>query len=353
MAEIEQFLYLAAYLRRFIPGRAEHSQIMKEAAGKQEVAGKKPVAGKPGAANNRQELIQEWKWGEQQEASFQHIKRSICENAMVGGDPSYQYHIAAEAYQREIRGVVFQLPGMKPGTTMEWKHAGEMRIIMFISQKLSDAESRYLNTEQEGLAVLRYLEKVRWLVTGSPYPTKVYTDHSVLLLLLQGEGISYKGRLSSWLVRMSEYDVEYVHVKGEDNVLADGMSRLPVTAMNVPSSVGDWEDVAMAEESGESQESQEKETNSRRIPRSGNKIPSPGRDNNKGENHKEDVEDRGVGENHKEDVEDRLEDRIEESMRRWEHWLNDDWYGDVVEYKITGRIAGELKHGRGTRRAKL
>ena len=51
---------------------------------------------------------------------------------------------------------------------------------------------------------------------------------------------------------MSEYDVEYVHVKEEDNVLADGMSQLLVTAMNVPSSVGDWEDVAITEESGES-----------------------------------------------------------------------------------------------------
>ena len=88
MAEIEQFLYLAAYLCRFIPGRVEYSRIMKKAAGKLEVvekkgavgkkgvAGKKSVAGKPevvgnkrvvgklGATNDRQELLQEWKWGE-------------------------------------------------------------------------------------------------------------------------------------------------------------------------------------------------------------------------------------------------------------------------------------------------
>ena len=40
-------------------------------------------------------------------------------------------------------------------------------------------------------------------------------------------------------------------------------------------------------------------------------------------------------------------------MRRWKQWLDDEWYGDIVEYKLTGRIAGEPKHGRGTRRAKL
>ena len=88
-------------------------------------------------------------------------------------------------------------------------------------------------------------------MTGSPYPTKVYTDHSVLLSLLQGEGMSYKGRLSSWLIRMSEYDVEYVHVKREDNVWADGMSRMPVLAMSGSSPTGDWEDMVMAGEVGE------------------------------------------------------------------------------------------------------
>ena len=61
------------------------------------------------------------------------MKRSICENAMIGGDLSYQYHIAVDASQQGIGGVVFQLPGLKPGTNMERKHAGEMRIIMFIS----------------------------------------------------------------------------------------------------------------------------------------------------------------------------------------------------------------------------
>ena len=33
--------------------------------------------------------------------------------------------------------------------------------------------------------------------------------------------------------------------------------------------------------------------------------------------------------------------------------MDDEWYGDVVEYKLTGGIAGEPRHGHGTRRAKL
>ena len=71
-------------------------------------------------------------WGEQQRTSFDHIKRSICENVMVDGDSKYQYHVAANASQRGLGGVVFQLPGTKPGTIMERKYAGEMRIVMCI-----------------------------------------------------------------------------------------------------------------------------------------------------------------------------------------------------------------------------
>ena len=44
---------------------------------------------------------------------------------------------------------------------------------------------------------------------------------------------------------------------------------------------------------------------------------------------------------------------VERSIRRWRRWLDDEWYGDVVEYKLTGGIAGEPRHGRGSRCAKL
>lgn len=111
---------------------------------------------------------------------------------------------------------------------------------------MSDVERRYLNIEREALAVLRALEEVRWLVVGSPYPVKVYTDHSALLSILGGEG-PHQGRISSWLMRLSEYDVEYYYVKGSDNRLADGLSRLQSDTMEPPrGEKDDWEDVAMA-----------------------------------------------------------------------------------------------------------
>ena len=96
---------------------------------------------------------------------------------------------------------------------------------MFISKQLAKPETRYSATEREALAVLRCLEEVRWMVVGSPFPTKVYTDHQALVTLLRKDDAH--GRIAGWQVRLSEYDVEYIHIPGKENALADGLSRMP------------------------------------------------------------------------------------------------------------------------------
>lgn len=55
-----------------------------------------------------------------------------------------------------------------------------IRIIMFMSFWLEDAETRYDTIKREALAVVRCLAEVRWFVTKSEYLTKHYTDHSAL-----------------------------------------------------------------------------------------------------------------------------------------------------------------------------
>lgn len=174
------------------------------------------------------------------------VKQAILDNATTGGDANKQYHLSCDASKTGLGAVLFQLADAPPGTVL--KDVGQIRIVMFISQRLSDTEQRYLNTESEALSVLRALEEVRWLVVGSPYPVKVYTDHSALLSILRGEGL-HQGRISSWLMRLSEYTVEYHHVKGTENKLADGLSRMRAENMNKPKEItDDWEDVMMVEE---------------------------------------------------------------------------------------------------------
>ena len=92
---------------------------------------------------------------------------------MGGADPAVQYHLATDASKWCLGGVLFQLVDAPPGIEA-------IHIIMFMSFRLEDAETRYDTIKREALAVVGYLAEVRCFVMGSEYPTKLYTDHSAL-----------------------------------------------------------------------------------------------------------------------------------------------------------------------------
>jgi hypothetical protein len=209
--EVEAFCYLTPFLRRFIPGRAELVRILK---------GEKDT---------------EWAWTEQREIAFCAIKHAIANNAMAPADNKVQFHLACDASKRASGAVLFQLPGISANTeaTSSMEHREKERIVMFMSFRFKDAETRYSNSEREALAVVRGLAEVKWLVSGSPYPTMVYTDHEALKTLLVGSENDAHGRIARWQERLGEYNFRLFHRKAEVHFIgiADGMSRLPTRWM--------------------------------------------------------------------------------------------------------------------------
>ena len=157
--EVEAFCYLTPFLRRFIPGRAELVRILKH--GGEEL--KEVSREKRGKGKNKSEESEEFRWDRRKEIPFQAIKQAIANNAMASPDPTVQYHLAVDASKRGIGGVLFQLDGI-PADTEAISDAifrVAERIIMFLSFRLSDAETRYSNSEREALAVIRCLAEVR------------------------------------------------------------------------------------------------------------------------------------------------------------------------------------------------
>ena len=53
------------------------------------------------------------------------------------------------------------------------------------------------------------------------------TDHEPLLTLHMQPGLS--SRRLRWLEQLAEFDIQYVYLPGRDNVVADTLSRPPVT----------------------------------------------------------------------------------------------------------------------------
>jgi len=114
-------------------------------------------------------------------------KESNLGKCNVGGDPLQQYHLSVDASIEGIGGCLFQLRGVPTGTKATPKFLDNERIMIFISFRLTDAETRYVNSEREYLAVVRCLAEVRWMVIRNKLPVFIYSDYDAL------KGILNKG----------------------------------------------------------------------------------------------------------------------------------------------------------------
>ncbi|GFX28079.1 retrovirus-related Pol polyprotein from transposon opus [Trichonephila clavipes] len=98
------------------------------------------------------------------------------------------------------------------------------RNIAFESRTLNKAERNYTNTEPECLAVIWALNKLKTYF-GS-LSVKVITDHAALTKLTNGKNLS--SRMIRWALKLSEFNIEWEHRPGIQNVVADILSRNPV-----------------------------------------------------------------------------------------------------------------------------
>ncbi len=86
---------------------------------------------------------------------------------------------------------------------------------MFLSYRLTDAETRYGNSERDCLAVVRCLTEIKWVVINSLYKILIYLDHRALQDIFT-KGDSEKARINAWLDRFSGFNIQLVHQPSRD-----------------------------------------------------------------------------------------------------------------------------------------
>ncbi|GJY07341.1 reverse transcriptase domain-containing protein [Tanacetum coccineum] len=96
------------------------------------------------------------------------------------------------------------------------------RPIHYTSKTMTEAESNYITTEKEMLAVVYAFEKFRsYLIMNK---SVVYTDHSALKYLFNKKDA--KARLVRWVLLLQEFDFKVIDTKGAENYATDHLSRL-------------------------------------------------------------------------------------------------------------------------------
>jgi transposase InsO family protein len=148
-----------------------------------------------------------WDWNKECDEAFETIKRSMARETLLNfPDFSKEFHIYTDASDYQLGSVIMQ----------------EEKPLAFYSRKLNKHQRRYTTGEQELLSIVETLKEFQNILMGQKIV--VHTDH---LNILYDKMAS--PRIIRWRLLLEEYGAKFMHVKGEDNVVADTLSRHPTT----------------------------------------------------------------------------------------------------------------------------
>ena len=95
------------------------------------------------------------------------------------------------------------------------------RPLAFFSRKLTKAQMNYTVTELELLSIVETLKEFRTILLGQKI--KVMTDHKNLVYNAKEMASQ---RALPWRILLKEYGPQMEYIKGDDNSVADALSRL-------------------------------------------------------------------------------------------------------------------------------
>ena len=151
-----------------------------------------------------------FKWTDVEAKAFNNMKKALSRETLLAY-PNFNkpFEIHTDASHTQLGAVISQ----------------DKQPIAFYSRKLNPAQTRYTTTERELLAIVETLKELRNILLGQTI--KVYTDH---------KNLTYKNfnteRVMRWRLILEEYGPELIYIKGENNVVADALSRLDLNPTN-------------------------------------------------------------------------------------------------------------------------
>ena len=206
--ELQQFLGLSGYYRKFIKGYANITS--------------------PLTALLRKETV--WEWTPEREESIKMLKGALTSYPVLRmPDLAKKFYLYTDASGTAIGCVL----GQKDEDGSEYA-------CYYSSRLLHGAELNYGITEKECLAVVWAVKQFRHYLHGTKFT--VITDHSALVWLMNIKDPN--GRLARWSIYLQAFDMEIVHKKGSEHTNADCLSRpqAVVTAVKCTLSRDIWSD---------------------------------------------------------------------------------------------------------------
>ena len=197
--QIQRFMGLVNYIRKFLPDLAKNTTSLMKLT-------RKNIP---------------FRWGHQEQEDFEAIK-AIVKQAKVlktldyeSGEPIW---LITDASRTGVGAVLSQ--------GKDWRTAPP---VLFESRgykgdpEKNFGEFGYPIHDQELLAIVNALEKWKPLLLGTKFT--ICTDHESIKFLMTKKNLS--PRQARWSHLLSQFDFEIQYIKGENNKIADALSRYP------------------------------------------------------------------------------------------------------------------------------
>lgn len=149
-------------------------------------------------------------WGDEQQHAFVHLKNSLCNATLEHFNTQKEVTLRCDASPVGCAAVLEQ----------------NGRPVYFVSKTLSSAERNYAQIQREALAIVWAVRRLHKYLIGIKF--NLITDNKALNFLFHPEkpipSIA-AARIQRWALFLMGYNFVISHVKGEDNSVADCLSR--------------------------------------------------------------------------------------------------------------------------------
>ena len=189
--ELQRFLGMVGYYRKFIPKAASHLYYLFEA-----------LKGKPKTLN----------WTPDCQKSFEATKEALAKASLLFHPrPGALLALTTDASNSAVGGVLEQLgpQGWEP--------------LAFYSSKLKPNEQMWPPYDRELLGAFKGIRHFKEMIEGRPFT--LYTDHQSLIPSLSKKTDSHTARQIYQLSCIAEYTTDIRYVQGKANLVADALSR--------------------------------------------------------------------------------------------------------------------------------
>lgn len=150
-------------------------------------------------------------WTKSALESFNRVKDELSECILDLPLPNEKLELHTDASEDHIAGCL-----------MNYKK----QPISFVSKKLNETQRRWSTLDKEAYAIIWAIQKLRPFLLARQFT--VFSDHKPLKYLFEANSVSAK--VHRWRISISDFSFDVKYIPGEENVVADSLSRVNLIA---------------------------------------------------------------------------------------------------------------------------